>query len=206
MDLLSIVIVNWNSSDFAVDCIASLHATTTDVPFEVIVVDNASTENVSRIVDVHPGVRLLASHQNLGFARANNLGVEQSQGRWILFLNPDTIVLKNAIRVMLSNLESHAEVGAVGCRLLNGDMTLQMSSVQRFPTILNQLLSLDVLKRRWPKARLWGTSALFTDSPVAVDVVSGACLMVKREVFEQAGRFSPDYFLYHEDTDLSLRL
>jgi GT2 family glycosyltransferase len=186
---LSIIIVNWNSAEFTKNCIASLHSTIEGLDYEIIVVDNASDDDIfGALKGCFPPVELICLEHNIGFARANNLGVEHSRGANILFLNPDTLVLNDAIRTMVSALRSRPEIGAVGCRLLNHDSTLQMSCVQPFPTLINQLLGIECLRRRWPRLRLWGMRAVFSgerQSLSEVDVVSGACLMMKREAYEQ---------------------
>jgi GT2 family glycosyltransferase len=202
---LSVIIVNWNSISFTMPCIASIQATTHKLDYEVIVVDNASHDNAGSILsETFPSVRFIGSNRNLGFAGANNLGAEYSLGRNLLFLNPDTLVLDSAIDTMVARLDSAAEIGALGCRILNGDLTLQITCVQVFPTIANQLLGLDWLKRRWPSIPIWGIRAVVSENSAMheVEVVSGACLMVKRQVFEKVGRFSTEYFMYAEEADL----
>jgi GT2 family glycosyltransferase len=203
---LSIVIVNWNSTDLTVNCIRSIQSTTSGIEYEVIVVDNASEgESWRSIPDQLPLVTLIRSHSNIGFARANNLGAERATGKKILFLNPDTIVLGNAISVMVKIVDSNPDIGVLGGHLLNRDLSLQTSCVQRFPTILNQFLTLDWLKRCWPKLPFWGMRALFSEDPNGIsdaEVVSGACLMLRREIFDSVGGFSTEYFMYAEEIDL----
>ena len=130
-------------------------------------------------------MNLIYSDRNLGFAGANNLGARHARGSNLLFLNPDTIVRRDAIERMARHLNDAPDIGIVGCRLLNPDLTLQTSSVQPFPGIANQLFGIDWLKRRTSRLRLWGMSALYakTAGPVEVDAVSGACLMARRERF-----------------------
>lgn len=203
---LSIIIVNWNSLEFAKNCIASIEATTHGVSYEIIVVDNASPEGgCAEIASQFPGVKVIALEQNIGFGAANNLGAAQASGRDLLFLNPDTLVLNDALSRMMAVLDAKEECGAVGCRLLNGDRTLQTSCIQPFPTVLNQLLAFDWLKRRWPGLPLFGMRALYVAGGRGlhvVDVVSGACIMAKRQVFEQVGGFHREYFMYAEEVDL----
>jgi N-acetylglucosaminyl-diphospho-decaprenol L-rhamnosyltransferase len=206
---LSIIIINWNSLEFTKDCLASIQATTHGLEYEVIVVDNASDDDCSDLSDSSQSVKVVLSNRNLGFAGANNLGVDHSSGRVVLFLNPDTVVTGNAIQEMLTTLDSNPEIGAVGCRLLNRDLSLQMSCVQPFPTISNQFLGIDWLKRRWPMFPLWGVSALFAKDRKRiqeVQVVSGACVMVRRDPLEKIGRFSTEYFMYAEEMDLCYKL
>jgi GT2 family glycosyltransferase len=201
---LSIVIINWNSADFTAKCLASIYARTPDLSFEVIVVDNASYDGVAdRIGSEFPQAQFIQSEQNLGFAAANQLGAEYSKGRFLLFLNPDTEILGTAITDMVSSLQSLPDGGAIGCRLLNGDGTLQTTCVQSFPTIVNQCLDFEFLRLHFPSG-LWGTQALRSTSnaPVPVEMLCGAALMIRRDVFEQIGGFSTDYFMYGEDADL----
>lgn len=202
---MSVIIVNWNSAAFVRKCLASIAANAAGLSLEVLVVDNASYDGVEEIVRKEfPWAKFIQSPANLGFAGANNLGFAHSRGRNVLFLNPDTEVGGPALQRLLGALDSIPEAGIVGARLLNSDGSLQTSCVQAFPTLLNQVLDAEILRRRFPRSRLWGMRALFdSDSrPSRVDAVSGACLMVRREVFEKVGGFTPEYFMYSEDVDL----
>jgi GT2 family glycosyltransferase len=203
---LSVVIVNWNSAAYAVEAIKSISATIGDLDYEILVVDNASTDD-SREVLGHPLPRTTVIHSpvNLGFARANNLAVREAAGRCILFLNPDTRVLEGAIGRMLAAIESSADVGVVGARLLNSDLTLQLSCVRPFPTIANQVFDAQWLRRRTPTLSSWRRAAMLANPRsrlVDVPAVSGACLMIRCGLFRRLGGFSEDYFMYAEDTDL----
>jgi N-acetylglucosaminyl-diphospho-decaprenol L-rhamnosyltransferase len=201
---LSIIIVTWRSLDFLQACLASIYATTKDIAYEIIIVDNASGDDTERVIRrEYPQVTFIASQQNLGFASANNLGFRYASGRTLLFLNPDTEVRENVFVRMISTLNA-SSAGAAGARLLNTDGSLQLSCVQAYPTIWNQLLDSALLRRIFPKWRIWGMQALFQSSkmPARVDAVSGACVMVKREVFQQVGGFTESYFIYVEDLDL----
>jgi GT2 family glycosyltransferase len=203
---LSIILVNWNCLDFTEQCIGSICATTHNVDYEVIVVDNASADAPCRgLVEKYPWMKLVLSEQNIGFGRANNLGVRHSTGRNLLFLNPDTLVLKDALLRMLTDLRARPKAGAIGCRLFNPDGTLQTTCVQPIPTIFNQIFALDWLQRRWPSLPLWGKQALYYNGPDTVhqvDAVSGAAILVRRVVFEEVGGFNPEYFMYAEEIDL----
>lgn len=203
---LSIILVNWNCLDFTEQCIASIQSVIRDLDYEVIVVDNASGDAPClSLKEKFPWVKLILSEENIGFGRANNLGVKQSSGEYLFILNPDTVLQPGAVESMLEMLKSRPEVGAVGCRLLNPDGTVQLSSVQTFPTIANQFLALESLQRRFPRWRLWGKCPLYRRSITGwdeVDVVSGAALMVKRKRFEQVGGFNDAYFMYAEEVEL----
>ena len=205
MPQLSIIIVNWNSKDYLQKCLQSLYATTRSISFEVIVVDGASFDGCGEMLAAaFPEVRFIQSEKNIGFAKANNLGFEQSRGDCVLFLNPDTEIVGEAISVLHGFLGKNSDAGIDGAKLLNTDGGVQTSCIQTFPTILNQLLDAEVLRRALPNLTFWGIAPLFskTPEPVAVEVISGACLLLTRTNFERIGKFSDDYFLYAEDLDL----
>ena len=202
---LSIIIVNWNSKEYLRKSIASILAQTRGLEFEIIVIDSASFDGSAGMLRTEfPEVRFIQSWGNLGFARSNNVACEFATGECVLFLNPDTEIVGPCIKLLYTTLKSLPRAGAMGCKLLNSDGTLQTSCVQAFPTIMNQILSAEPLRRLMPRSRLWGMRALFenTTAPVEVDMVSGACLMMRRSVFQQIGLFSIDYFMYAEDVDL----
>jgi GT2 family glycosyltransferase len=201
--------VNWNSTGYLRQSIASIYRFTQGLSFEIIVVDNASPiQDLDGLVEHFPAVTVIKSPQNLGFARANNVGFERSSGEFILFLNPDTELEGPAINIMLNRLKALANAGIMGCRLLNTDHSLQTSCIQSFPTILNQLLDVEFLRSRWPNSDLWGIAPLFSISKEAnpVQAISGACMMLHREAFKSAGKFSEDYFMYAEDLDLCYKV
>ena len=202
---LSIIFVNWNSLAFLRDCLVSVYEHLKDVAFEVIVVDNASPEgSVDSLRQEFPDIVIIESRTNLGFAGANNIGFRHSKGNYLLFLNPDTKLTGPAIQIMLGQSKSLPDAGIVGCKLLNTDLSIQTSCIQTFPTVLNQLLDVEYLQLRWPSVSLWNIAPLFSNDskPRKVEVISGACMLVRREVFERAGMFSEDYFMYAEDIDL----
>jgi GT2 family glycosyltransferase len=202
---LSIIFVNWNSIEYLRQCVASIYEYTRTVELELIVVDNASPDGDADILQQQfKDLKLIKSPVNIGFGRANNLGFRHSTGEHILFLNPDTRLVNPAIDILLTQSEALADAGIVGCRLLNSDLSVQSSCIQTFPTILNQALDADLLRQRWPHSRLWGTSPLVSDcgTPAKVEVISGACMMIRRDVFERIGMFSEEYFMYAEDLDL----
>jgi N-acetylglucosaminyl-diphospho-decaprenol L-rhamnosyltransferase len=208
-DSLSIIIVNWNSKEFLRKCLASLYANARGSSWEVLVVDNASFDGCGEMISREfPGVRFLQSQENMGFAKANNLGVAHSKGCNLLFLNPDTEVIGPAIQTMLSALESSEDAGIIGCTLLCSDLSIDGDSPQAFPSILNQAFDLSVLRAWFPRLALWGNRVLFENrgGAASVDVLSGACLMIKRSVFEAVGQFSTRYFMYSEDVDLCYKV
>lgn len=202
---LSVIIVNWNSVQFLETCLTSIYSFLSGMTFEVIVVDNASYDGSAGLIRTRfPNATFVQSDKNLGFSKGNNLGYKYSSGDTLLFLNPDTELLDNGVVQMFDHLHSSSSVGAVGCRLVNSDLTPQAKYVQAFPTIWNQLVTADVLIRMFPRSTLWSIRPLndFSGGPLDVDVLAGSCLMVKKDVFEKAGCFNESFFMYAEDVDL----
>lgn len=202
---LSIIIVNWKSKDYLRKCAASIIAEIRGLRYEIIVIDSASFDGCEEMLKAeYPQVRFIQSQENLGFAKANNLAFESSSGEFVLFLNPDTEVVGPAINELHSALKHAPKAGAVGGKLLNSDGTIQTTSVAAFPTILNQVLSSELLRRFFPRSRLWGMATLFdpNSKPQVVQAISGACVMLPRQLLRKIGVFSEDYFMYAEDMDL----
>ncbi len=206
---LSIIIVNWKSKDYLQKCMASISSETRELEYEIVVIDAGSFDGCGEMLkEKYPQVRFIQSEKNLGFVRANNAAFRASCGRTVLFLNPDTEIVGSAVKTMYEQLQTLPQAGAVGCKLLNTDGMVQTSCIQSLPTILNQMLDSEFLRARWPKSALWGMSPLFESDlrPKAVQAISGACVMLKRNVFEQVGLFSEDYFMYAEDLDLCYKV
>jgi len=204
---LSIICVNWNSVEYLLECIPSIYQYTRGISFEIIVVDNASPSgDVSSLKQQFPDIILIKCNDNLGFAKANNLAATRAKGACVLFLNPDTKLVSPALSMMLRALRSRPDAGVVGCKLLNSDLSVQTSCIMKYPTILNQFLEFEYLRLRWPS--VWGIGPLFSDNPdpVKVEAISGACMLIRREVFERVGMFSEDYFMYAEDLDLCYKV
>ena len=205
---LSIIIVNWKSKDYLRKCVASVFAQTSGIDFETVVIDSASFDGAGEMLAKEfPKVRFIQSEDNLGFSKANNRAFEDSTGDVVLFLNPDTELVCNAINTLLDAMKTLLDAGAVGCKLLNTDGSIQTSCVQAYPTILNQVLSADAFRRMTPNSSLWGMRAILEASPKPqiVEMISGACLMMRRDVFKKIGQFSTEYFMYAEDVDLCFK-
>jgi GT2 family glycosyltransferase len=207
---LSIIIVNWNSKDYLDKCLASIKVKTSYLFYEIIVVDNASYDGSDVLIrNKYPCVKYIQLHENIGYSGANNIGYENSTGQKLLFLNPDTELLDNSLYILAKFLDETDSIGAVGGTLLNSDGSIQLTSVQPYPRILNQLLAIDWIQKRTPEASLWGTGPLFSQKGIScqeVEVISGAAIMLSRKAFEQVGLFSQDYFMYAEDVDLCYKL
>jgi N-acetylglucosaminyl-diphospho-decaprenol L-rhamnosyltransferase len=203
---LSIIIVNWNSKDYLRKCIASILANTHGIELEIIVIDSASFDGCGEMLqEYYPQVCFIQSDKNLGFAKANNKAYQVSKGQSLLFLNPDTELVNCGINRLYNKLHSLPHAGIVGAKLLNSDRTTQTSCIQSFPNIMNQVFDAEVLRKCFPRWGLWGMAPLFDqgNTPVEVEAVSGACLMIIKSVFEKVGMFCEDFFMYSEDIDLS---
>lgn len=201
--------MNWNSLAYLRECIQSIEEHTKGITFEILVVDNASPEGgVESLKEHFPEITIIKSSKNLGFAGANNLAFRQSRGEFILLLNPDTKLVEPTINVLLTHIKDVADAGIVGCKLLNSDLSVQISSIQKFPNILNQIFDAEYLRLLWPGCPLWNIAPLFSSNVrvLRVDVIPGACMLLRRTVFEQVGMFSEEYFMYAEDLDLNFKL
>lgn len=190
--LVSVIIVNYNGRDHLASCIESLSSTT---EAEIIVVDNTSSDGSAELVESHyPDIELIRSKDNLGFGEGNNLGVCESQGRFLAFLNPDTNVEPGWLDTLVSALETNPQAGLATSKIL------LLENPDTINTCGNDLhLTGLTLCRGMGSPR-----STFTE-PAEVSAISGAAFVIHRKLFEALGGFDPDFFLYMEDTDLSLR-
>lgn len=194
---LSIIIVNWNTSGLLLQCLNSIYQAGSCFTFEVIVVDNGSSDDsVSMVMKHFPGVILIRNDQNLGFARANNQALLRGKGRYFVLLNSDTIVLPGAIDILVEAADRNPELGVVGPKLLNMNGTVQKSWAS-FPTLLSELLGRNFGFRQ-PVANF--------PSAYEVDWIMGACMLVRAKTIEEVGRLDEDYFFYSEETDWCFRI
>ncbi len=202
---LSVIVISLNSRAFLHECLQSLDgATWRDVSYEAIVVDNASTDGtVEMLARLHPHVRVVANATNVGFCRAGNQGAAVARGRYLLFLNDDTVILDDALARIVEWLDRHPEAGMSGPRLLNTDGTDQFSSGRRFTTPMAAVFGRKSVLTRWfPRAR-WATSYLMSDrvessAPYEVDWLSAAAMAVRRDVFDRVGGLAEDFYYFHE--------
>lgn len=202
---LAIVIVNWNSKDYVARCVESIARSLLDVGHEIIVIDSGSFDGCGELLSrIAPSARFIQSADNVGFAAANNIAARGSRSEWLLFLNPDTEVAPTAIQQLLNAAGLLGKPGILGARLLNTDGTLQTSCVMPFPSLFGLMLNSDLMLRVTPYLHPFQSALSFAASrePAPVDAVSGACMLMRRSVFEQIGEFSEDYFMYCEDIDI----
>ncbi len=205
---LSVVIVSWNVRDLLRRCLASVQAGRGELGVEIIVVDSASTDDSCAMVEAEfPGVRLVRQETNVGFTRGNNLGLELSQGRYVLLLNPDTEIVASALPEMVAYLDTHPRVGALGPQLLYPDGQIQ-SSRRRFPTLATGFFESTWLQPVAPRSVLG--RYYMTDQPddraCEVDWVMGACLAVRRQTVEEVGLLDEGYFMYSEEMEWQRRI
>jgi GT2 family glycosyltransferase len=220
---ISIVVVSYNTRELLRNCLASI-LTDGEREVEVIVLDNHSLDGSADLVrSEFPGVRLIENSENVGFAKANNQGICEAHGKYVLLLNSDTVVRPGALRAMADFLDGHPGAGGVACRLLNADGTIQASISRRpGPVLLFFRLSRlshffrgDGLRRFLRRYLGWLLGATlrgyldpYTDrsAPFEVENISGACLMLRREAIGQVGLLDENFFMYFEDMDYCLRL
>jgi N-acetylglucosaminyl-diphospho-decaprenol L-rhamnosyltransferase len=203
--MLSIIIVSWNTAQLLDNCLSSILANPPTLPFETWVVDNASTDDSPRMVcEKYPQVHLVENRENVGFARANNQAIQNCTGNYILLLNPDTLVAPGALQALIDFLDKHPEAGAVGARIIRPNGTLQISSHPR-PTLSRELWRLFHLDTLSPYA-MYPLAKWETNQPQEVDILAGACLLVRKEVLEQIGYLDEDFFMYAEEIDLCHRM
>lgn len=208
--MVSVIIVSYNTAQLTCNCIGSIIKYTIGVNYEIIVVDNASTDNsVSSIQSLFPQVQLIQSPQNLGFGSANNLAAQQAKGEFLFFLNPDTILIENSIKMLhdfFVDHEQNMKIGVLGCKLIAEDGSIN-SFGHVFPTVKNNLGGLwesfeKKVNKRW-KDREWFD---LKQPYFEIDQVVGADMFLKKSLFENVGRFDPQFFMYYEETDLQKRI
>ena len=198
---LSIIIVSYNVRSYLEQCLQSVQKALEGIEGEVWVVDNNSQDDS---VDVlrrdYPWVRLIANTENMGFARANNLAIRQSQSDYVLLLNPDTVVEEPTLRGVLDFMDAHPEAGGAGVMMHNEDGTLAPESRRGLPTPWVAGLKMFGFTKRYYMSHLpW-------DQPGRIDVISGAFCFLRRKAIDQVGLLDEDFFMYGEDIDLSYRL
>jgi hypothetical protein len=178
------------------------------VDFEVIVIDNASSDGSPEMVEENfPQITLIENLENQGFAAANNQGIAVARGRYVLLLNSDTVILDNAIAKMVTFADDHNDATIIGCRVLNPDRTLQPTCFM-FPSLLNMLLSTTYLYKLFPKSHFFGRERMTwwdRDDVREVDVVTGCFMLVRRKAIKEVGLMDEKFFMYGEETDWCYR-
>lgn len=221
--ILSVIIVNWNTADMTIDCIKSIYADKglKNIPFEIILVDNASSDDsvakINKLIKSAKldNLKLLVNTDNLGFGKANNQGVKISTGNFLLLLNTDTIILHSAISQSLNWLSSHPEAYGCTAQLLNKDKTIQPSGGY-FPNVWNMaalLLHLDdlplvnsIIPPFHPHSPNFYTHDTYFLKDHPQDWLTGAFMLLRREVFTKVNGFNPEFFMYGEEMEMCYRI
>lgn len=206
---LSIIIVNYNTQQFLQDCLTTLIEHTHGVHYEIIVVDNASKDtSVDMLKREFPKVKIIASKENLGFAKANNKGAEVSTGEYLLFLNPDTIIIDNSINILFDFARMRKDCGAVGPTLYYNKEFEWQPSICKFDGLFRAFFKLMPIMGRLIKFfnSLYCWRKRVSGEAVSVDWMWGAAILLHRGIFNKIGRWDETFFMYHEDLDLCLRV
>lgn len=207
---LSIIIVNYNTSALIQQCLNSILNIDNICSYEIIVVDNNSQDNsVDIIKNNFPFVKLIVNYQNEGFAKANNKGIRQSQGRYILLLNSDTIVLPGAFQEVINFMDNDQSIGATGCKVIRPNGKLDLACRRSFHTPEVAFYRATGLSKLFPRSKRFGRyNLLYLDEneTYEVDCIMGAYMMVRRETIEDVGVLDEDYFMYCEDADWCYRI
>jgi GT2 family glycosyltransferase len=205
---VSIIVVAWNVRELLCNCLKSVYEETRDISFEIIYVDNNSEDgSVEMVKKEFPEVRIIVNDENKGFIKANNQGIEISQGRYVLLLNSDTLILDNAIAKAVRFSDEHPEAAVIGCRVLNPDKTLQRTCFM-FPSALNMFLSATYLYKLFPRNRFFGREHMtwwdYSDDR-EVEAICGCFSLVRKGAIEQIGLMDENYFVYGDDPDWCYR-
>lgn len=208
---LSVIIVNWNTKEYLKECLESLYKEKKHFSIEIFVVDNASSDGSSEMVNVNfPQATLIENDENVGFARANNQAIRECGGKYVLLINPDTVVLGNCLENMLNFMEKHPDAGAAGCKIFNVKGELEpFRTAKRFPTPLTKFYVDMHLDRLFPKIKHFGRYSMVgwdRNDIREIDVLSGAFMFVRRKAIQDVGLLDERFFLLAEDIDWCRRI
>ena len=202
MKKLTVVIVSYNVCYYLEQCLNSVLKAARDIDHEIYVVDNASSDDTVSFIShrFSQQVNIIESQHNLGFARANNIAIKQTQSEYVLLLNPDTFIAEDTLQQVLDFMDSHPRAGGVGVKMHNADGTVAQESRRGLPTPWVSMLKMLGRSKRYYMSHLsW-------DEPGQIEVISGAFCMLRRKVLDQVGLLDEDFFMYGEDIDLSYRI
>lgn len=202
---VSIIIVNYNTPDLVEQCLQSIAQRVHGCSYDVIVVDNASEDDSAKRLSACKDIRLIVADSNLGFGKANNLGATKASGDILFFLNPDTILCNDAVTILLDYLAKNQQAGIVGGNLFDADKKPTHSFSRLFPSITQEM---DFAAAQLYTRMKYGNNRQFnhTGKPLEVAFITGADLMIRRELFEEAEGFDKDFFMYYEDTALCYKV
>ena len=207
---LSIIIVNYNVADELKQCLTSVQKAVAGMNAEVFVVDNASEDESCRMIEEQfSWVRLIRNLENLGFAKANNQALRIVSGRYVLILNPDTVIEEQLCRKMVAFMDEHQDCGGLGAKMLDAEGNFLPESKRGFPTVWTAFCKLSGLGRLFPRSDFFNhyyLGALPHNQTNEIEILAGACMMLRKSVIDSVGLFDERYFLYGEDIDFSHRI
>ena len=210
LHLLSIIIVNYNVKYFTEQCLYSVQKAIAGMDAEVIVVDNSSAdESVAYLQEIFPWVHFIVNPSNKGYASANNRGYQLAKGDYILFLNPDTLLSEDCLQASIKILEGDSNTGALGIHMVDGAGRFLPESKRGFPSVTAAFFKLSGLTAMFPhssRISRYYLGGLHEKQNNEVEVLSGAFMMIKKEVLDITGGFDEQFFMYGEDIDLSYRI
>lgn len=199
---VSIIIVNFNTKDITYNCIQSIIEQTKELSYEIILVDNASTDGSQVFFKKFNGIKFIQSKRNIGFGRANNLGFKVASGKYIFLLNSDTILLNNAVKCFYDAMElNDKSIACLGAKLLAEDGFSENNSYGDFPSIKSTFKSILNIYLPFTK----NTDKIKLRDSFEVDYIIGADLFIRKKVIDQFGLFDPDFFMYFEESNMQLR-
>ena len=206
---VTIIIVSYNTVDVTCEAIQSVYEQTQLIDFELIVVDNNSSDGSPILIGENfPDLQLIKLDSNIGFAAANNLAAKRASGRYILLLNPDTIVLNDAISILISWADAHPEWGVYGGRTYYPDGTINPTAGWMKPTVWSMFCSAIGCSKLFPKSRIFNRESIISwnfNRPRQVDIITGCFFLMRKKDWNKIGGFDHRYFMYGEDADLCLR-
>ena len=202
---VSVIIVNYNTLHVLRPCLDSIMENTHDVPFEIIVVDNGSTDGSIEALSDDSRITLIPAGENLGFGKANNKGLEQAKGKYIFFLNSDTLLRNNAIKMLYDFAEQYqGRLGALGC-ILEDRQGHQIHSYGQFPKMKDDFQKFILIPIQKGLHLYQQPIIEYPDQWMKVDYVTGADLFVNRQVLDECGAFHPAFFMYYEESEMEHR-
>jgi GT2 family glycosyltransferase len=207
---LGVIIVNYNVKDYLKQCIDSVYKASQSISYTIYVVDNNSTDDsVEMIQQQFPKVKLISNKKNTGFAVANNQAIKICNSKYVLLLNPDTIVKPNTVDKTIAFMEKHNDAGALGVKMFNGEGEFLPESKRGLPTPMVSLYKLMGLSFLFPTSKTFAKYHLGhidMNTTAKVDVLSGAFMLIRKEVLNKVGLLDETFFMFGEDIDLSYRI
>jgi GT2 family glycosyltransferase len=212
--IVTVIIVNWNSCDFLEETVTSLYSYTSDINYEIIILDNNSKPDnesykfLKKIENSSPDIKVIFNNDNPGFAKANNTGIDMSSSKYVLLLNPDVLLKSNIVKILSDYMDENTEVGMAGPKVLNPDESFQSPCMRGEPNPLDVIFYLSGMGAKYNKSakfNKFSLNHLDKDKIHHVVGLSGCCMMVRRELIEDVGKMDEQFFLYQEETDWCLR-